>query len=191
MRQWIDLFESRYAPLYHGTSVTSALEILLEDRLAADGFHISLTREHSTAVRFADIKSSGVVEEWLNYRGDHIPEGLDGYSDEVLAKYLPVVFCENSLTWGDKGGMIFTIDQSLLRQRYAIYPYADDPGDGKWEKEERVRRDIKPFRPLIQKIEVSRNFRSIVNMVIHGDEQEGVEPQPQYREVLDFILTKV
>lgn len=188
MRNWIDLFEHREAFLFHGTSITSALEIIMQDKLDAQGYYICLTREKSIARKFADIKSSGVIEEWVNVKPELFSD--DDLSDEAVAKQLPVAWAEKCWTWGSTGGIIFYLDQTKLRQRYKLSPYSDSPDTQKWEMEERVTRDITPFKSLVRHIEVSRNFRSIMDMVLRGDENEGTAPQPQYREAFEFIMSK-
>jgi hypothetical protein len=190
-----ELLETREAFLFHGTSVTSALEALREDRLRAYDHAISFTRDFSIARKFATIKSAGVIEYWTNERYDLFPSD-NHLNDEHIAKVLPAAFLEHHWvgSWvGSSGGIIFVLDASKIRQRFRLTPHNDgrDNQDGKWEMEERLmKRDLVPFKMFVRKIIVSTNFPQIVDDLLSGNEKLGVSAQPQYREAVQFIRSK-
>jgi len=190
MRQFIDIVTEAVRPayLYHGTSVTSALEILKSDRISSGGYTISLSRNIDIGKKFADIKSEAAIEEWVNERASELSGDPD---DAEIAAVIPVAVIEK---WfadrSHEGGVIFVLDQTAIKHRYSVSPHNDDPHthDGKWEYEERISRDIYPVKPLIVSILVTKDFPQISEAILNGF--RGVEPQPQYASELAFIAEK-
>lgn len=186
----------RSADLYHGTSVASLLDIIKDNCIESGGFNISLSRDLSIAKKFADSKSGNVIEVMRDIKGGDQYEDVDfddeNAVDQADARIIPAAYIEKNLyDHGIHGGAILVLDRDLLRQRYKLSPHSDDPhGDHKWEREERITKDIRPVKPLIKHIILGRSFVNIADNLLHGNTRAGIDPQPQYAEAIAYIKSK-
>lgn len=186
-----ELFETRYAPLYHGTSVSQMISAVHENKLNSFGHYISLTRDISVAKKFAR-KSEATLEIWMN-DGIHGPLLSDDPTDEELAMHLPLAYAEHHFvgSW-TSGGAYFIFDQEKIRTKYRLTPYTDDYGE-KWEMEERIHRDLVPLRDYIVGIKLVGNsaFGQITQAILNGNDKIGLKPHPEYKDSIDFIRSKI
>ncbi len=186
-----ELYETRYAPLYHGTSVSQMIQAVYENKLDSGGHYISLTREVSVAEKFAQ-KSEATLEIWMNDGERNHVLSADP-TDEEMAKHFPLAYAEHHFvgSW-TSGGAIFVLDQEKIRTRFRLTPYTDSPGE-KWEMEERLTRDLTPLRDYITGVKLVRNsaFGAIAMSVINGDPKLGIDPHPEYTDAVRFIQGKI
>jgi hypothetical protein len=183
-----DLFETRYASLYHGTSVTNLILAVHENCLSAGGQYISLSRSIEIAKKFAG-KSEATLEIAMNDQSVNAVLS-DDPTHEEMAEHFPIAFAEHYYvgSW-TSGGAIMVLNNEKIRARYRLRPFADDRDDHKWELEERLTRDLKPLRDYITEVKLVRNsaFGAITKAVLNGDEEAGIKPHPEYRDAINFI----
>ncbi len=187
-----ELTETRYAPLYHGTSVSQMIQAVHENVLSAGGQYISLSRDIAVAKRFCR-KSESTLEIWMNDH-DRNSQLSDDPTDAEMAEHFPLGFAEHHFvgSW-TSGGAIFVFDQEKIRARYRMTPHADDRDDAKWEMEERLTRDLTPLRDYITGIQLMPNaaFGAIAHAVTSGNDKLGITPHPEYTEAVRFIQSRV
>lgn len=180
----------RDADLYHGTSVSNLLEIIKENCIKSGGYSISFTRSIAVAKKFAANKSEVAIEEWADINVDKLS---DRPSNNEYAKIIPAAYIEQQMVYnGVASGAILVFDKNILKQRYKITPYNDDPyyNNGKWEMEERITKDIRPVKPLIKEIITMQSFDNIANILINGKSSINIAPQPQYTAAIQFIKSR-
>lgn len=186
--RWSDLYESRYAPLYHGTSISALIQAVHDNALCSGGYYISLSRDITVAKKFA-CKSESTLEIWMN-DPDRNQDLSDDPDDQELAEKLPLAFAEQHFvgSW-TSGGAIMVLDQQKIKTRFRVTPFSDDHSSHKWEMEERLTRDIKPLRDFLIEIKLMPNsaLGAIARAVISGDEELGIHPHPEYTEAVRFI----
>jgi len=177
--------------LYHGTSIARLLEILREDRMRGNGAAgISFSRNIGIARRFANGRSSSVLEDFGDMNADRLPEGA---SMAEIAKVIPAAHAEHHYvgSWSRNGGAILVFDRAALEARYRLECYETPGPQGHSEHEERVGRDIRKVRELLKGIYVSQGFGQISRALLFGEPSIGVEPQRQYRKAIEFIRERM
>lgn len=187
-----DLLETRYAPLYHGTSVSQMVQAIHEDKLDAWGHYISFTRDINIAKKFTR-KSQATLEIWANDL-DRSGKLSDEPTGEEFAEHMPLAFAEHHFVGQHgNGGAIYVFDQEKIKKQFKIKPFSDDPQvDHKWEMEERLTRDLEPLRDYILEIKLMKHcaFGSIERAVVYGDPDLGLTAHPEYSNAFDFIRSK-
>jgi len=177
--------------LYHGTSIARLLEIIREDRMRGNGTAgISLSRNIGIARRFANGRSSSVLEDFGDMNADRLP---DGAGEAEIAKVMPAAHAEHHYvgSWSRNGGAILVFDREALEARYRLECYETPGPEGHSEHEERVGRDIRKVRELLKGIYVSRGFGQISRALLFGEPSIGIEPQRGYRKAIEFIRDRM
>lgn len=162
MRRWINLVEGRLAPLYHGTSVGSALRMLKEDVVYAG---TSLTRSYRVAQNFADKTSEKL------------------HDANILDDATPLEKLEYQADLGTSA--IIAFDQAKLMHDVGLVPYNwywstgighGDPYERGEEFEEVTKRNAHRITRYIIGIESVVNFERFAALVI--------EQLPDYEEAV-------
>jgi hypothetical protein len=156
-----DLFEARLAPLYHGTSLSAALEMLHEDTLWAGA---SLSRSYDVAGQFADKTPSKLDDN----RHGLTPLGRLEYEAD-LGTYAIIAF-----------------DQGRLMHNVGLQPYnwfhGNDTSAETYQRgsefEEVTKRNAKPITRYITGIEAG-DFDRFAPLVL--------EKLPEYRHAVEKL----
>lgn len=156
-----DLFESRSAPLYHGTSMFLASEIINHDMIAAKTSHFN-----HPALRAKAAKST---------KGTEFVDGVSLTRSAMIAHRF--------------GPIVFVLDQNKLRTKYRIEPvdyWHREDGENRRqynfaEYEEFVVGPISPLHPYLKAILIDQN----------ADHRKDGEHHPLFDIVLNHPLSRI